>query len=501
MPNINDGHTALDIKIVGKLDIPGLSLVLINRVLDDGQEDLVIHASSNVVSAKFTALNILHAAGFQISRNECPYFKGHRCLYKIFKQTTEINIEELAEIASTSAPKLVELENIFNNCGWSIIKDRQGTIKEGHRAVEKQILKKEENDEFIYVLTYIKDQSGNVRFVTHYIPKEGPDYSKELEAAMEYLEMKTFNGCLESPYKQCFYTTFDNDPRDYSFNRPADRAHKHFDHLKDGFSRACKLLIEIDSSLRQVGLNILDYPTQEPAPIISLPGTDIPNTSSIERRVQEEMEQSYKWDVFISHASEDKDTFVRKLATELQARGLLIWYDDFTLKIGDSLRESIDKGLAQSRYGVVVLSPNFFKKNWPQDELNGLVVRERHGEKVILPVWLDVDQDYVAKYSPIIADRVAAKAANGVEKVISDLLEVIRTISSGAGRNYVDLEGRFIWVEGEAIFNFGKYNGRSLQEIVTEDKDYVVWIRKQDFAPEIHEIVEKALRGIFPKMP
>lgn len=239
----------------------------------------------------------------------------------------------------------------------------------------------------------------------------------------------------------------------------------------------------------------------ESAPANVLPGNAVSDISSITPNVGEEIESQFKWDVFISHASEDKDTFVRKLATELQAHGLLVWYDDFTLKIGDSLRKSIDKGLAQSRYGVVVLSPNFFNKNWPQDELNGLVVRERHGEKVILPVWLNVDQDDVAKYSPIIADRVAAKASYGVEKVISSLLEVIRTISSGAGRNYVDLEGRFIWVEGEAIFNFGKYNGRSLQEIVTEDKDYVVWIRKQDFAPEIHEIVEKALRGIFPKMP
>jgi DNA-binding MarR family transcriptional regulator len=134
----------------------------------------------------------------------------------------------------------------------------------------------------------------------------------------------------------------------------------------------------------------------------------------------------FEWDVFISHATEDKDVFVRQLAKELGLKSLRVWYDEFTLRVGDSLRQSIEKGLAKSRYGIVVLSPNFFAKKWPQDELNGLAVRERRGEKVILPVWLNVDEDYIVSYSPILADRVAAKASDRMAKVISDLLAVIR---------------------------------------------------------------------------
>ncbi|MFC1955405.1 TIR domain-containing protein [Chloroflexota bacterium] len=231
-----------------------------------------------------------------------------------------------------------------------------------------------------------------------------------------------------------------------------------------------------------------------------LPGNAVPKANSITAKGEEEAESHYKWDVFISHASEDKVKFVRELAAELKSRGLLIWYDEFTLTIGDSLRDSIDKGLAQSRYGVVVLSPHFFNKNWPKDELNGLFVRERNGEKVILPIWLDVDQDFLAKYSPIIADRIAAKSSDGMEKVISDLLAVIRTISDGAGKQYIDLEGRFITVEGEAILNFGKYSGRPLKEIAAEAPDYLEWILAMDFSPEVHEIVEKALLGVFPQI-
>jgi hypothetical protein len=85
------------------------------------------------------------------------------------------------------------------------------------------------------------------------------------------------------------------------------------------------------------------------------------------------------YDAFISHASEDKTSLVRPLAKALGAMGFRIWYDEFELRVGDSLRQSIDRGLVNSRYGVVVLSPSFFAKNWPQYELNGLTAPELEG--------------------------------------------------------------------------------------------------------------------------
>lgn len=79
------------------------------------------------------------------------------------------------------------------------------------------------------------------------------------------------------------------------------------------------------------------------------------------------------FDVFICHASEDKDDFVRPLAEQLRKNHVEVWYDEFSLKVGDSLRRSIDIGLSKSRYGIVVLSRHFFKKEWSQWELDGLV--------------------------------------------------------------------------------------------------------------------------------
>ena len=62
--------------------------------------------------------------------------------------------------------------------------------------------------------------------------------------------------------------------------------------------------------------------------------------------------KKYTWDVFISHASEDKSEFVRALSRQLRAFGVKVWYDEFSLKVGDSLSRSLDKGLANSNYGL-----------------------------------------------------------------------------------------------------------------------------------------------------
>jgi hypothetical protein len=136
------------------------------------------------------------------------------------------------------------------------------------------------------------------------------------------------------------------------------------------------------------------------------------------------------YDAFISHATEDKNSVAKPLATQLDKMGFRIWYDEFELKVGDSLRQSIDRGLATSRYGIVVLSPAFFAKNWPQYELNGLTAREMDGEKVILPVWHGVSKADVLRYSPSLADKVALSTKRlGIKKIADELAYIFDTAS------------------------------------------------------------------------
>lgn len=141
------------------------------------------------------------------------------------------------------------------------------------------------------------------------------------------------------------------------------------------------------------------------------------------------LEQNTEYDLFISHASEDKEEFVRPLAETLEGMGIKVWYDEFTLKVGDSLRKSIDLGLVKSKYGTVILSPSFCSKNWTQYELDAMVAREMNGHKMILPIWHRITKDEVINFSPTLADKVALNTA------ISSIQEIAYQLSDVIGRN------------------------------------------------------------------
>lgn len=149
-------------------------------------------------------------------------------------------------------------------------------------------------------------------------------------------------------------------------------------------------------------------------------------TGQMRVRLASRRRREEEWDVFISHASQDKEEIARPLADALKAKALRVWYDEFSLELGDSLRKSIDRGLANSLYGIVILSPRFFEKHWPQQELNGLANREVDGEKVILPVWHNITAQEVRRNSPTLADRLAVSTSEGIEVVVQKIMQVVR---------------------------------------------------------------------------
>lgn len=134
-----------------------------------------------------------------------------------------------------------------------------------------------------------------------------------------------------------------------------------------------------------------------------------------------------EFDVFISHASEDKEAVVRPLAQALSSRGLAVWYDEFELRIGDSLRQKIDAGIARSGFGIVVLSAPFFSKSWPKYELDGLVTMAVSGRQVLLPLWHGVSKDEVINQSPSLADKVALRTADStIDEIADEIAAVVR---------------------------------------------------------------------------
>lgn len=139
------------------------------------------------------------------------------------------------------------------------------------------------------------------------------------------------------------------------------------------------------------------------------------------------------WDVFISHASEDKAAVAEPLAEALRKKGLKVWLDKTELRIGDSLRRKIDYGLAHSTFGVVVLSKSFFAKGWPQYELDGIVGLTVNGDQRMLPIWHEISRDEIARQSPSLVDKIARNTATTtVVDIAVEIADVIAESQSAS---------------------------------------------------------------------
>lgn len=130
---------------------------------------------------------------------------------------------------------------------------------------------------------------------------------------------------------------------------------------------------------------------------------------------------------FISHDSRDKDALVRDLAMQMSALMCPVWYDEFSLQVGDSLRENIERGLRETRKCVVVLSPNFLSNTgWGKAEFNSVFTREIiEKNNVILPVWHNVTTEEVYQYSPSLADKLGLSSALGAKELARRLVHAI----------------------------------------------------------------------------
>lgn len=121
------------------------------------------------------------------------------------------------------------------------------------------------------------------------------------------------------------------------------------------------------------------------------------------RRKPEETEEKAMYDVFISHASEDKKDFVAPLVEALQDAGIRVWYDTLEMQWGKSLREQIDNGIKHSKFAILVLSKNFFAKRWPQRELDGILAKQEITGATPLPIWHNISFEEVYEFSPTLS--------------------------------------------------------------------------------------------------
>jgi hypothetical protein len=172
----------------------------------------------------------------------------------------------------------------------------------------------------------------------------------------------------------------------------------------------------------RTSVNVLPsmLPTIQEKPLSSIPSLIDGNPHN------EDTDFNPEYDVFISHASEDKEEVVRPLAKALINLKLKVWFDEFSLKIGDSLRKNIDKGLANSKFGIVVLSKDFFRKGWTNYELDGMVSKAVSGEQIILPIWHNITKKELMEFSPSLTDKVArSTTTHTVEEIAKEIAELV----------------------------------------------------------------------------
>ena len=179
-----------------------------------------------------------------------------------------------------------------------------------------------------------------------------------------------------------------------------------------------------------------------------------------------------EFDVFISHATEDKD-FAGPLARDLRSAGLRVWFDEFELELGDSLNEKINCGLSRSRYGVVVISPAFFRKHWTKLEMNGFVARQTAGERVILPIWHRITKNEIIEQAPPLADIVSLNSSTqSMEEIVGEVVDRVTGRERPADLSHTPAAAIHNAGPSFAVFHIAPANTAELNRGETPDSSY-----------------------------
>ena len=135
------------------------------------------------------------------------------------------------------------------------------------------------------------------------------------------------------------------------------------------------------------------------------------------------------WDVFISHANEDKEEIARPLAALLTAKGIRVWLDEEQIVLGDSLSRNIGEGLAKSRFGVLIVSASFFDKDYVQREKQALLARQTASGRFILPILHKIERHTLLSREPFLADLLCASTSEGLPKVADAIHRAVENLS------------------------------------------------------------------------
>lgn len=119
-----------------------------------------------------------------------------------------------------------------------------------------------------------------------------------------------------------------------------------------------------------------------------------------------------EFDVFISHANKDKEDLIEELYQSLNTLGVNIFYDKESLEWGDNWKDRILNGTKKAEFAIIVISENFFDREWTERELAEFLNRQnRNGQKLILPILHNITTEQLKAKYPLVADIQAIDSA------------------------------------------------------------------------------------------
>lgn len=130
-----------------------------------------------------------------------------------------------------------------------------------------------------------------------------------------------------------------------------------------------------------------------------------------------------KYDVFISHANKDKLSYVNDLNKAIKKLGVNIFYDTDVLSWGDNFKQVILDGTAESEFAIIVISKNFFGREWTERELNEFLAQQNaSGQKTVLPLLYGITFDELKEKYPTLGDIQAITTKDYTKPEIAILL-------------------------------------------------------------------------------
>lgn len=133
-----------------------------------------------------------------------------------------------------------------------------------------------------------------------------------------------------------------------------------------------------------------------------------------------------KYDIFVSHAVEDKVEVTNELTCRLKDAGLAVWYSGEGLQLGKSIADAVNAGMVASDFGIIVLSPMYLQARWALTELEALFALETTGKLRILPLWHNLSVDDVLEQLPLLAGRYGLSTSVAWEDLICKIVQVVK---------------------------------------------------------------------------